>query len=396
MRLLAAALLVAVLAGIPHVTPDVSPDAPARADAAHALAAPPNPPVILDASRPVDLVIALDTSESMENLIDSARARMWDIVNELARMTPQPELRVGLVTFGSPDVAGADDGFVAVRSDLTSDLDAFHGQLMSLRTRGGDELVGRALEAAVERMDWSPDPKALRLIFIAGNESADQGVERTDFRAVAEVARRRDIVINALHAGPRSVAIADKWPEIARAGGGNFSAIDAAASLEQVPTPHDAELLALNARLNDTYLPFGEGGAAGLANQRVQDNNATRLGVASCSSRVVAKGSALYDNSSWDLVDAALGDGFQWAGLRDEDLPETLRPLSGEERQAFVDGLRKQRQEIQERIQAVSEQREAFLRGLRGRPDGEPGLDDALREALILQAAEKGFRCGGC
>ena len=39
-------------------------------------------------------------------------------------------------------------------------------------------------------MSWSPDPDGLRLVFIAGNESADQAVDRVDFRAVAETARR--------------------------------------------------------------------------------------------------------------------------------------------------------------------------------------------------------------
>lgn len=356
----------------------------------------PNPPVRADATRPVDLVIVLDTSESMDALLDSARMRVWDIVNELARMSPRPELRVGLVTFGSPEVATAEQGFVKVRTDLTSDLDGMYAELMALRTLGGDELVGMALDAAVERMSWSPDPTGLRLVFIAGNESADQGVERTDFRAIAAGARRSDIVINALYAGPREQAVTDKWPEIAQAGGGNFSAIDVSANLVQVPTPHDQPLLDLNARLNETYLPYGAQGMAGLANQRVQDNNASRLGVESCSSRVVAKGSALYDNSSWDLVDATLQDGFQWSALRDSDLPEELRPLTPEERQAHVAGLRATRQRIQESIQAISEARENHLRSLRDEQSQRHGLDEALRGALLQQAGAKGFRCDGC
>jgi len=383
---LAAALLAFALAGPPPAT--TPPAASLR----------PNPPVAIDATRPVDLVICLDTSGSMDDLLDSVRARVWDIVNELGRMTPRPELRVGLVTFGSPVVASAEDGFVVLRTDLTSDLDALHGQLMALKADGGDELVGRALQVAVDRMSWSQDPSGLRLIFIAGNESADQGVEQADFRAVAEAARRQDVIINALYAGSRDAAVGEKWPEVARAGGGNFSAIDASAGLFQVATPHDQELLDLNVRLNATYLPYGEQGAAGLANQLVQDNNATRLGVQSCSSRIVAKGSALYDSSAWDLVDAALRDDFQWAALRDADLPEALRPLTPEQRQAHVDALRATRQGIQERIEAVSKDRERFLGQRREEQSKEqgPGLDEALRGALVEQAGAKGFLWDGC
>jgi hypothetical protein len=384
MRHLVLALLAPVLAGSTAVTAPSS--APPR----------PNPPVQVGATRPVDLVICLDTSGSMEDLLDSARARVWDIVNELGRMTPQPELRVGLVSFGSPGVASAEEGFVLLRTDLTSDLDALYGRLMALGTDGGEEMVGWALQAAVERMSWSPDPAGLRLIFIAGNESADQGVEQVDFRAVAETARRRDIVINALYAGSRETAVTEKWPDVARAGGGNFSAIDASASLAQVATPYDQPLLDLNARLNGTYLPYGPSGEAGLVNQQVQDNNASRLGVQSCSSRVVAKGSALFDNSSWDLVDAVLADGFQWAAIADSDLPEALRPLSQAERQAHVERLRATRQQVQERIQEVSQTRESFLRELRKQQAQGQGLDVAFRGALIQQASAKGFRCGGC
>ncbi len=355
-----------------------------------------NPPVGLAATRPVDLVIVLDTSGSMEDLLDSVRARVWDIVNELGRMTPQPELRVGLVSFGSPGPATEEEGFVALRSDLTSDLDHLYGELMALRTDGGEEYVGWALQTAVERMSWSPDPEGLRLLFIAGNESADQAVDQVDFRVVAESARRADILINALYAGSREAAPGEKWPEVARAGGGNFSAIDPSLSLAQIATPLDQTLLDLNARLNETYLPYGEAGEAGLTNQRVQDNNATRLGVQSCSSRVVAKGSALYDNSAWDLVDAALKEEFQWAALRDSDLPEELRPLSPADRVARVKELRSEREGIQEAIGKASEARELFLRELRREAVEGQGLDEALRESLIAQARAKGFSCGGC
>ena len=51
--------------------------------------------------KPIDLVICLDVSGSMNGLIDSAKIRLWDVVNELARMKPTPNLRVGLYTYGA-------------------------------------------------------------------------------------------------------------------------------------------------------------------------------------------------------------------------------------------------------------------------------------------------------
>ena len=74
--------------------------------------------------RPIDLVICLDTSGSMTALIDSARAKLWDVVNELARATPIPHLRVGLLTYGSPGLSTLAAGWVVRQTDLTDDLDA--------------------------------------------------------------------------------------------------------------------------------------------------------------------------------------------------------------------------------------------------------------------------------
>ena len=183
---------------------------------------------------------------------------------------------------------------------------------------------------------------------------------------------------------------------VARHGEGNFSAIDPETGAIQIPTPQDDSLLELNRRLNTTYLPYGPRGEAGLANQRAQDLNASRLGVESCSSRIVAKGTALYNNASWDLVDAALQDGFRWSLVHDADLPEELRGLDETGRIAYVERMRAQREEIQTAIQELSDERESFLRATLEREGRAGGLDDAMLLAIRSQAEAKGFACTGC
>lgn len=354
-----------------------------------------NTPVVLADSRPVDLVIVLDTSGSMEELLDSVRARVWDIINEFGRMRPTPYLRVGLLSYGSDD-STEEDGWIVLHSDLTDDLDAFYAELMALRTSGSVEYVGRALDVAVHEMDWSPDWDGLRLVFVAGNESADQGMDEVDFRQVALDAGDKDILINALYAGNREQGVSENWHEVAQHGHGNFSAIDVKRGMAQIPTPHDERLLRLNASLNETYLPYGERGADGLANQLAQDNNASRLGVQSCSSRIVAKGSALYTNASWDLVDAMVKEDFQIASLRTQDLPEEMQGMEEQQRVAYVQAKRAQREDIQRRIQELSAQREAFLVQAKRDELGALGLDEAIRQAIRAQAKAKGFTCDGC
>jgi hypothetical protein len=347
--------------------------------------------------RAVDVVICLDTSGSMEPLLDSARARIWDIVNELAGMTPTPKLRVGVLAYGT-DRGTAENGWVIIETDLTDDLDSVYARLMALTTSGSEEHVGRVLDTAVETMSWSPDWDALRIVFIAGNESAQQGVETFDFRDAAARAQDEDILVNAIFAGSREQGIQDGWPAIAQHGQGNFSAIDPATGTIQIPTPQDETLMTLNQSLNTTYLPYGPRGEAGLANQRTQDLNASRLGVQSCSSRIVAKGTALYTNAAWDLVDKALEDSFRWSLVHDDDLPAEMRPLDAQGRIAYVEKKRAEREAIQLTIQEVSDQREAFLKVAQWRqsPGGGVSLDDAMRLAIRSQAAAKGFACQDC
>ena len=292
---------------------------------------------IAQETRPVDVVVMLDTSGSMENLLDATRARVWDVVNELGRMKPTPELRVGLVSFGT-DKATEEQGFIILHLDLTGDLDEVYAELMALTIGGGTELVGRALNEALDGMSWSPEYNALRVVFVAGNESADQGVEDDDFRIAARAARDREIIVNALYAGNRDQGVVEKWHEVAQAGEGNFSAIDPATGSIQIAAPQDALLLELNARLNTTYVPYGKKGQDGLTNQIAQDSNASRLGVQSCSSRIVAKGGALYNNASWDLVDKTLEDGFDWDGISLADLPEEMQSMTVDERAAVHRG----------------------------------------------------------
>lgn len=346
-------------------------------------------------TRPVDIVIALDTSGSMEGLLDAVRARLWDIVNELAGFEPTPALRVGLVRYGT-ESASADAGWIAFEADLSNNLDDVYGRLMAFTIGGGEEYVGWALQTALDEMSWSRDLDALRIVFIAGNESADQAVESVDFRQAAREAVKRDIIVNALYAGNREQGIVEQWPELARQGQGNFSAIDPAVSTIQVATPQDELLLELNRQLNSTYVPYGPRGADGLANQIAQDSNASRLGVQSCGSRIVAKGSALYTNASWDLVDRALQEDFSWEGLEVDDLPESMHTMTDEEIAAFVEAKRNQREAIQLEIQEASDARESYIRSVLMREQQALGLDGAVREALCEQAKAKGFKSDDC
>ncbi len=347
---------------------------------------PPKPPE----SRAIDLAICLDISGSMSNLVDSVRGRIWDIVSDLSRATPTPRLRVALITFGGNHPA--DDGYIVRHTDFTRDLDTAYGKLMALNTDGGDEYVGWAIERAVESLDWSVSPDALRLIFVAGNESADQLAAVHDFRAAARAATDRDIIINSVYAGNREQGVAEKWDRVAQLGNGTYAAIDVVSGTIQIETPYDVELAELNRELNGTYIPYGKHGAAGLANQIAQDENAGKMGAQSCSSRVAAKGCALYNAATWDLVDAVRQPDFRLESVEPQELPTFMKSMTTAQRKTYIAGMQDIRDTITAEISESDRKRRAFIRARQAKDRASrPSFDDALLSSLRAQAVAKGF-----
>jgi hypothetical protein len=329
----------------------------------------------------IDLVICLDTSGSMTSLIDSARGRLWDIVNRLNEVAPHAEVRVGLLTYGSPRGATADQGWVIKQADLSTDLDTVYAQMMALGTSGGDEYVGWVLHRAVTDMAWSPATDAVKMVFVAGNESADQARGTHDFRQVAQAASKRGIVVNALFAGNQAAGVQEHWAEVATSGRGAYAAIDMDTGARQVASPVDARLEELNARLNETYVPWGAEGEAGLARQRAMDDAARGMGLGSLGSRAATKASGAYSNAHWDLLDAVdkgVADLQTGAGL-----PAELRDLSPAERAAWVEARKAERAAVQAEIQKLAEERARYVEAERrkNRAKGDISFDDAVMEA---------------
>ena len=126
-----------------------------------------------DKPKQVDLVLCLDTSNSMDGLIDSAKRKLWAVVNDLAKIEPAPTLRVALFSYGN-NTYDAKAGWVRKDLDLTGDLDAVYKQLFALTTKGGTELVARVSQTALADLQWAADRDALKILFVCGNEPADQ------------------------------------------------------------------------------------------------------------------------------------------------------------------------------------------------------------------------------
>ncbi len=344
------------------------------------------------AARPVvDLAICLDTSGSMQGLIDTARARIWDVVSDLATAQPVPRLRVALITFGN-DGHAAENGWTKVDSGFTEDLDLISLKLFALTTNGGTELVGRAVDLATRSLEWTPGDSTLRLIVVAGNESADQDQE-IRYGDASRRAIEKGIMVNSIYCGDPADQMAPAWREVAKLADGRFAAINQNDGAVAIATPFDDRLAALSSELNGTYIPYGAQGEWHASNQQRQDANAAGVAPAAAAQRCVAKGGAIYDNRGWDLVDACKDSNFKLDTVQADQLPESMRSMTPEQRREHVAAMGARRAEIQKQVQEVGAERERFIAAERARLAANgPRFEHVIRDAVRSQAQAKGLR----
>ena len=344
-----------------------------------------------DQPRDIDIAIALDVSGSMDGLLDSARQRIWDIVNQFGSLKPRPNLRVAVLTYGR-DNYSADDGWVQINQPLTTNLDAISESLFSFTTNGGTEYVARAVQRAVSSLNWSKDSSALRIVVVAGNEPATQD-PKTSIEQVMREAVSKGIVVNPIFCGSEQEGINTGWQKVATLTDGLYASIDQnQAAVASIATPMDGELAKLNDELNKTYVAYGANGGAAHMNQAQQDKNAAKMSAPSLASRVVTKSSAVYQNDSWDLVDAVKG-GKKIEEVKEADLPENLKGKSIAERDSFIKEQAKKRADLQSQIGKMAADRSNYIAAEKAKaaPSASKGLDSALSEGLRKQAEKKGF-----
>jgi hypothetical protein len=344
------------------------------------------------AGKPIDVVICLDVSNSMDGLIASAKSKLWDIVNDLAKVKPAPQLRVGLYSYGN-DRYDPKVGWIRKESDLTMDLDEISKKLFGLTTLGGTEYVTRVCRDAIEQQKWSEDKNALKLIFVCGNEPASQDPV-VKLKEAADKAKAKGIIINPIFCGNANEADARDWKEFAALAGGAFSSIDQDRSSVAIATPLDKELTELGGQLNTTYCAYGKVASEKQANQLAQDTNASQAGLSVAATRAVSKGGALYRNEDWDLVDRLKSDPkFDVKKVPVEELSEALKKMTPEQREKHVKEMLTKRETLQKQIADVNAKREKYIAQERkkNRSQADKAFDAAIRKSLRDQAAQKGI-----
>ncbi len=128
----------------------------------------------------LDLVLVIDTTESMQFVIGEVKERLGNLVAAIQRMVPAS--RVGIVAYRDQG-----DEYVVKWTDLSFRTDKLRGFLAGITAAGGgdwEEAVLEALDAAINDLTWRKKSKRV-IILVGGSPPHSDEVEAT-----REVVRR--------------------------------------------------------------------------------------------------------------------------------------------------------------------------------------------------------------
>lgn len=350
-----------------------------------------NDPIETPKKQTIKVALLLDTSNSMDGLINQAKAQLWEIVNELsyARYGIQkPNLQIALYEYGN-DKLNAKEGFIRQVLEFSNDLDEISEKLFSLTTNGGKEYCGQVIKTSLNQLEWGKNKNDLRLIFIAGNEPFTQG--KLHYKEAISDAKEKDIVINTIFCGSYQQGIHGMWQDGARLGGGEYMIINQNKKIVHIATPYDSQIIILNKELNDTYIYYGKKGKSRYTKQAIQDSNAKKLSAPTSVKRAISKSKRFYNNSQWDLVDASEKGNYDYSKIDKRFLPKELQNKTKKEIKLYVESQRKKRSEIKKKIAELEIKRNQFVakKQKEGMKKGE--LESVMIKAIKKQAALKNY-----
>ncbi|MFS4493368.1 vWA domain-containing protein [Maribacter sp. 2308TA10-17] len=345
-----------------------------------------------EANNTVKIALLLDTSNSMDGLINQAKAQLWDIVNKFTHAKcgneARPKLQIALYQYGNDNLS-SQEGYIQQVLDFSDDLDEISEKLFSLTTNGGEEYCGEVIQTSLKQLNWGKNEDNLKMIFIAGNEPFTQG--KLNYKDAVSNAKEKDVVVNTIFCGNYEQGINTDWKNGAKLTGGEYIAIDHNRQVVHIDTPYDEVIIKLNSKLNKTYISYGALGQSKMKNQYAQDTNAMAMEEAVAVKRAVSKSSRLYSNSSWDLVDASDDKDFDVSKLKKDELPKELQGKAAGAITEYIDEKKSERTKIQKEIQELNAKREAFI--AKNQKEGSKGeLENAMLEAIKRQAEKKNYK----
>ena len=347
------------------------------------------------AAKRVEVVFVLDTTGSMGGLIQAAKEKIWSIASTLAQAQQAPEISIGLVAYRDRG-----DAYVTRVIDLNRDLDSMYAKLMDFAADGGGdgpEAVNEALDAAIQRMSWSQDQGAYKVVFLVGDAPPHMDYQDdVKYSQVVAAAAAKGIVVNTIQCGSLSDTVAP-WQQIATLGHGRYFTVEQAGSAVAVETPFDARIATLAAELDGTRLFYGSADEQAAMAAKVEAT--TRLNEeASVAARarrgafnVSSAGEAnLLGNR--ELVDDVASGRVDLAAVPPAQLPASVAALPEEAQHKLLAETAEKRNELKRQIADLAAQRDSYIEAQVDAAGGaDASLDKQIYDAVREQAAPLGL-----
>jgi Mg-chelatase subunit ChlD len=407
---------------------------------------PAEPKAVQDKKPNVEVVFCLDTTGSMGGLIEGAKQKIWSISNQIVAGKPTPNLKVGLLAYRDRG-----DAYVTKITDLTDDLDQIYSTIKTFKAEGGGdtpESVNQALNESVTRFKWSDDKATLKIIFLVGDAPPHMDYkDDVKYPETCKLAAAKGILINTVQCGSDGECTR-VWQDISSQAGGAYVQIAQDGAQVRVVAPQDKRLAEINAELENSTLVYGSkdkqqkdqafrlkaldgakpdpakpgdgkgaagpavkveapkgdatakagtvvpttgaGGFAGGAGGGFTPPPATAPGLAADRAVFNARRGGI---NSYDLLADIKAGKMKLENLKDEELPDDLRKLPKEKRQAFLDELEKKREKLREEARDLAKKRDEYTKqklAEEGKKAKE-GFDLKVEELLRKQAKKAGI-----
>jgi von Willebrand factor type A domain-containing protein len=332
--------------------------------AVNAAVASPEPPSFGPTFKPVvEVAFVLDTTGSMASLIEGAKRKIWSIATAIVDANPHADIRMGLVAYR--DIG---DEYVTKTVNLTTDIQDLYANLLELKARGGGdwpESVNEALHVAVTKLSWTQGAEICRIMFLVGDAPPHMDyAQDTKYPEVLRMARDRDITVNAVQAGGARDT-ERVWREIAQLGNGRYIPIPQdGGHLVIIETPWDTEIIELQGRINGTVIPYGPRAQRSSIEKKTNQLASAPASVASemagyINKRAAKTGEAVTGRG--DLVADVAAGRQRLETVKEDELPDALRPMKPAERQAAIDTQMAERKALNAQLTELVRKRDQYV-----------------------------------
>jgi Mg-chelatase subunit ChlD len=393
-------------------------------------------PVIADLKPQVEVVFCLDTTGSMGGLIEGAKQKIWSISNQIVGGKPGPMLKVGLVAYRDRG-----DKYVTQIHDLTDDLDKVYSTIREFKAEGGGdtpESVNQALQESIAKIKWSENKKTLKIVFLVGDAPPHMDyADDVKYADTCKLAKELGIIVNTVQCGSDSNTT-KVWTEIASLAGGSYVSIAQDGAQVRVVTPFDKRLAEINAEIENSTLCWGSADkkrndqafqlkAIDGAKREVDAKGESKVVVAPPKAPTAAPGTVVPTTSSppggvgggggdaalaiaadrgvynatragkminsYDLLSCIKAGTVKLEDVKEDELPEELKKLPKDKRQAYLDDLEKKRDKLREEARDLAKKRDEFTKKAleEAGQKAKSGFDTKVEELLKKQAKTFGI-----